>query len=175
MSGHQRCGVPGCVAFAADTGVCAPHRLEEVLATIFVGPCLPSPAPDPWDHALASLMEEQENCWTDEDLVRSAPIVVRPVDVRWQPAGGSPYGRAVLAAAVRRVAGAPPGMRNNTLNREACLVGGYVASGHIDPEYAARGLLEGARICEMDEREACQVIPRALRDGARRPIEPPAA
>lgn len=119
------------------------------------------------------LEEEYDNCWTDGDMGRVEPVRVRAIPVEFEAYGASPYGRAVLAAAVEEIANAPTGTRNNTLNRRSHLVGGYVGSGHIEAGHAAAVLLEAALLAEMDHREACDVIERALRDGAKKPIQPP--
>jgi hypothetical protein len=151
----ELCGVPWCEEPAHPDcyGVCEGHRREE--------------------QALAALDEEYQNCWTDDDLERTKPIVVRAVAFEWEAHGASPYGRAVLAAAAQDVANAQPGNRNNTLRRRSRIVGGFVGSGYIEAGHAAVVLLEAALLAEMGEREACDVIERGLRDGARKPIEPP--
>lgn len=150
------CAVPGCSRPATSTlwGVCSAHRREEL--------------------APAVLMEEYENCLTDEDLERAQPIKIAAVPLRWQPLGGTPYGRAVLAGQLQKLALCEPGARNQSLNRAAFLLGGYVAGGELEMDVVARGLALAAEVIGLRAREALATIRSGLKEGFRKPVSAPA-
>ena len=84
---------------------------------------------------------------------------------------------AYLAAALNRaavaVASAPPGDRNDTLNREAYAIGQLLAAGL--PRAAVEATLVGAAMgAGLAEREARATVARSLSEGARTPREIPA-
>ena len=152
MSEIQICAVPNCGRPGYNWGVCSMHRREEL--------------------APAVLMEEYENLLTDEDLERQ-PIKISAVPLRWQPTGGTPYGRAVLASQLERLAATEAGMRNAALFRSAHLLGGYVAGGELELSAAAKGLTLAAEATGLKAREALATIRSGLKGGFRRPITAP--
>jgi hypothetical protein len=89
---------------------------------------------------------------------------------------GAEYGAAVLEAEAARVAKAPEGERQATLNARAWWVGGLVSSGAIGEVEAARALLAGARACglveELGELECSRIIARAFRQARPRGAAP---
>lgn len=68
--------------------------------------------------------------------------------------------------ALRTVAGANPGERNNTLNRVAFLAGKhYVKTGKMDKDFISSELLRAALACGLDEREAVRTIKSSIYRG----------
>jgi hypothetical protein len=83
----------------------------------------------------------------------------------------SAYAQRALVLSCDRVASAGEGMRNDTLNREAFSLGTLVGAGMLGHQDVAGHLLEAALACGLSEREACQVIERAVNDGTQHPRE----
>ena len=101
------------------------------------------------------------------DLIRGpAPATAprRPID---HP---DRYAEAALAAEVDRVAGAPVGTRNDTLNRAAFGLGRLVGAGFIDAAEVRRELAAAAWRCGLGRAEASRTIRSGLIAGARSPI-----
>ena len=68
--------------------------------------------------------------------------------------------------ALRTVAGANSGDRNNTLNRVAFLAGKhYVKTGKVDKDFISSELLRAALACGLDEREAVNTIKSSIYRG----------
>jgi Bifunctional DNA primase/polymerase, N-terminal len=86
------------------------------------------------------------------------------------PAGRSGgYGRAALTRERAAVAAAPPGRRNNTLNRAAFNLGQLVAAGLLEAEEVRAALLEAALEAGNPEARARATIASGLRGGAAKP------
>ena len=81
----------------------------------------------------------------------------------------SPYGRAALEREAGRVALAPVGARNDTLNRAAFAIGRLVAGGEVDVEEAAWALLVAAERAGLTRREAERTLASGLRAGLAEP------
>jgi len=79
------------------------------------------------------------------------------------------YGRGALERECGRVALAPAGQRNDTLNRAAFALGQLIAGRELDPDEAAEGLLLAAARCGLGEHEARQTVASGFRSGAAQP------
>lgn len=98
---------------------------------------------------------------------------IAAVPLSWQPAGGTPYGRAVLASLVRRIGVTEEPGRNIELNRCAFLAGGYVAGGELDRDLTIRSLLDAALLCGLSLMEAASTVRSGLTKGMRKPLYAP--
>ncbi|WP_433375302.1 bifunctional DNA primase/polymerase [Actinoplanes sp. CA-142083] len=84
------------------------------------------------------------------------------------------YGRAALAAESDRVASAPVGTRNDTLNRAAFALGRLVGAGLLDAGEVVRELDAAARQAGLGRAEVRRTIRSGLTAGRRSPIDPEA-
>ncbi|MFI5890909.1 bifunctional DNA primase/polymerase [Actinoplanes sp. NPDC051513] len=84
------------------------------------------------------------------------------------------YGRAALDAESDRVASAPVGTRNDTLNRAAFALGRLVGAGLLDPGDVVRELDAAARRAGLGRAEVRRTIRSGLTAGRRSPIDPEA-
>ncbi|WP_433301319.1 bifunctional DNA primase/polymerase [Actinoplanes sp. CA-030573] len=84
------------------------------------------------------------------------------------------YGRAALAAEADRVATAPVGSRNDTLNRAAFALGRLVGGGLLDAGDVVRELEAAAGSAGLGRAEARRTIRSGLGAGRRSPIDPEA-
>jgi bifunctional DNA primase/polymerase-like protein len=82
------------------------------------------------------------------------------------------YAQVVLAAAVERVAGAPVGTRNDTLNRAAFALGRLVGAGLLDSADVVRELDAAARHCGLGRAETRRTVRSGLTAGRRVAIDP---
>lgn len=80
----------------------------------------------------------------------------------------TPYAKGVLKHALERLGAAPQGERNETLNREAFLLGQWIGGGELDPTGVAAAL-EHAHPRPCDESKVRSTIRRSLTDGAGHP------
>ncbi len=91
------------------------------------------------------------------------------------PFHGGRYARAALDREIRRVAAAPPGRRNDTLNRAAFSLGQLTAAGLLPAAVVHTELTRAARVCGLDRDPGCgprgiaATIHSGLAGGARRP------
>lgn len=108
-----------------------------------------------------------------EEPAPSGRIKIHAVPLAWQPHGGTPYGRAVLARQVEKVGMTEEPGRNNVLSRAAYLIGGFVAGGEIDRDRAVEALMRASEICGLPLREATTTIRSGLRKGMQKPIVAP--
>lgn len=83
-----------------------------------------------------------------------------------------PYLEAALGRELARVASAPAGVRNVTLNQAGFSLGQLCGSGWLDHGEVAAHLLAAAREAGLTETEARPTIRAALEAGARQPREP---
>jgi hypothetical protein len=74
-----------------------------------------------------------------------------------------------LEAECGRLALAPEGQRNHTLNAAAFALGQLVAASVLDVTEVVDALLTAARRCGLSEMEARRTIASGLRSGARSP------
>jgi len=81
------------------------------------------------------------------------------------------YGRAALTAESERVASAPVGTRNDTLNRAAFALGRLVGAGLLDQGDVVRELDVAARRCGLGRAETRRTIRSGLTAGRRSPID----
>lgn len=101
------------------------------------------------------------------DLVRRpAPAAPGTVPIRARSGG---YGRAALESELGRLALAPVGARNDTLNRAAFAMGQLIGGGHLEPSEAAGALLAVALRIGLGGVEAERTISSALRRGLDHP------
>ena len=84
------------------------------------------------------------------------------------------YAQAALVAESDRVASAPVGTRNDTLNRAAFALGRLVGAGLLDPGDVVRELDAAARRCGLGRAEIRRTIRSGLNAGRRSPIDPEA-
>jgi hypothetical protein len=82
------------------------------------------------------------------------------------------YAAAALIAESDRVARAPAGTRNDTLNRAAFALGRLVGAGLLDPADVARELDAAARFAGLGRAETRRTIRSGLTAGRRAPIDP---
>jgi hypothetical protein len=79
------------------------------------------------------------------------------------------YGRAALESECATVASTAVGFRNSQLNASAFKVGQLVGADVLDAHEVAAALLDAARACDLDEREAAAAIRSGLRAGVASP------
>ncbi len=101
--------------------------------------------------------------WIAERIHKPSP----PSEPRTPPAtrsdaGSDPYWLAALNGECAKVAAAPEGTRNDTLNRAAFTVAGIVHSGHLPPEPAMSELLDAGRRCGLPDPEIHKTIASAF-------------
>jgi bifunctional DNA primase/polymerase-like protein len=82
------------------------------------------------------------------------------------------YARAALAAEFERVAHAPTGTRNDTLNRAAFALGRLVGAGLLDGGDVRRELDAAARLSGLGRAETRRTVRSGLTAGRRVPIDP---
>jgi len=82
------------------------------------------------------------------------------------------YAAAALTAEADRVARAPVGSRNDTLNRAAFALGRLVGGGLLDPAEVTRELDAAARFAGLGRAETRRTIRSGLTAGRRAPIDP---
>ena len=94
----------------------------------------------------------------------------RPTIVRNQSQGTtSNYGAAALERELGRVATAPEGTRNDTLNRAAFALGQLMAGGEVDETTATDQLTTAARRAGLDDTEITQTIGSGIKAGKLEP------
>lgn len=81
---------------------------------------------------------------------------------------GTPYGRAILIAALERISKAAEGERNNRLNEESFLIGQWVGGGEIPP-YGVLEAIIAAHPRPCNETKVASTARRALHEGAQHP------
>lgn len=102
------------------------------------------------------------------DAVRAAvtPTMATPTRAPTVRFGEStPYARGVLRHALERLGAAGEGTRNQTLTKEAFLLGQWIGGGELDPSGIAEAL-ERAHPTPCDTSKVRSTITRSLRDGA---------
>ncbi len=112
--------------------------------------------------------------WLVELAMRRTQATTDQTPPRQSPAGGTPYGRAAMERECGRMALAPEGQRNETLNRSAHALGQLVAGDELDHAQTVDALLVAAIRAGLGEAEAMKTIdsgmtagmavPRRLRD-----------
>jgi bifunctional DNA primase/polymerase-like protein len=98
------------------------------------------------------------------------PAAPSPIAISNVPA--VPYGLAALREETARVAAAPEGTRNDTLNRAAFSLGQLVAGGCLPGSAVISSLAEAARESGLPDREATRTINSGMTAGTRRPRAP---
>jgi hypothetical protein len=101
----------------------------------------------------------------------SGPVALGP---RSSVAYPDRYAVAALAAESARVAAAPVGARNDTLNRAAFALGRFVGAGLLDAGEVVRELDAAARRAGLGRAEVRRTIRSGLSAGRRSPIDPEA-
>ncbi len=86
---------------------------------------------------------------------------------------GSRYGQTALEAEARKVAEAPEGTRNDTLNAAAFALGQLVAGGELIESDAQQALESAAKSCGLGETEASKTIASGLSSGKDEPRSAP--
>ncbi|WP_250000961.1 bifunctional DNA primase/polymerase [Actinoplanes sp. M2I2] len=82
------------------------------------------------------------------------------------------YARAALAAEADRVARAPVGTRNDTLNRAAYALGRFIGAGLLDLGETTRELEDAARFAGLGRAEIRATLRSGLTAGRRVPFDP---
>lgn len=95
-----------------------------------------------------------------------------PPEPMWRraPVDTSDDARRRLYRAAMAVMDAPPGDRNNTLNRRAYQIGRMINAGLIAEKEAVDALYGAARSCGLDHGEARDTIHSGIRSGIRSPV-----
>lgn len=103
-------------------------------------------------------------------IVREAPAerVTRDIAAGLSVDG---YVAAAVRGEAERVATAPEGCRNDTLNRAGWNLGTLVGAGVLDADEAEAALTGAAQQCGLLPREINITLPRALKDGSNHPRE----
>ncbi|MCU7725249.1 bifunctional DNA primase/polymerase, partial [Actinoplanes sp. KI2] len=108
------------------------------------------------------------------DLIEGPPPPAHRTTTHRTIAHPDRYAQAALTAESERVASAPVGTRNDTLNRAAFALGRLVGAGLLDPGDAVRELDAAARRCGLARAEIRRTIRSGLVAGRRSPIDPDA-
>lgn len=99
---------------------------------------------------------------------RSVPVGVSVA------AAGDPqaarYAQGALRSATDRIAAAPEGCRNDTLNAESFTIGQLIKAGHLDAQTATDELWLAAQACGLKDDEIARTIPRAIGDAEARDV-----
>ena len=82
------------------------------------------------------------------------------------------YASVALAAEAERVARAPVGTRNDTLNRAAFALGRLVGAGLLEPARVTEELAAAARWAGLGRTETIRTIRSGLSAGRRQPLDP---
>ena len=157
-----------------------PAALRELIE----GPALPPPphrAPGPWaagQEAGPWAAGQEAGPWPSGQWTARTAGHVAGQWAGGQWAAGSRviahpdrYGRAALTAECERVASAPVGTRNDTLNRAAFALGRLVGAGLLDQGDVVRELDAAARRCGLGRAEIRRTIRSGLTAGRRSPID----
>ena len=108
--------------------------------------------------------------WLLEALKRTEPA---PATGEFpKPVAENRYGQRALEAEVARVALAPQGQRNNTLNNAALALGGLVSGGVLSLAEVADALLLAGVRAGLGETEALRTINSGMAAGIRSPRQP---
>lgn len=99
------------------------------------------------------------------DLVKPPEQATPAAAPRVRVGESTPYAAGVLRHSLERVAAAPEGARNDTLTREAFLLGQWIGGGELDPVGIVQAL-EHAHPKPMDEKKVRSTIQRQLAYGA---------
>jgi hypothetical protein len=140
----------------ADGYVVAPpsRHISGATYTWFERPSSPDQCP-PW---LLGLLER--------------PAAPRPHSEVPLASSSSPYGRPALESEVGRVALAPEGRRNDTLNRAAFSLAQLVAGGQLDQDEVIDALLTAGLHAGLGAHEAEATIASGMRTGMQQPRRP---
>lgn len=107
------------------------------------------------------------------ELVLATPVPTRPVEYAPTTRAATGYGRAALDAEAAKVAGAPQGQRNATLNAAAFALGQLVAGGVLDQGEVESALLDAANAAGLTDGEARATIRSGMSAGEREPRSAP--
>ncbi len=111
--------------------------------------------------------------WIAQRLARAQPERKPMPDINLY--GTSPYGRAALDEEIARVALAPEGTRNDSLNRAAFALGQLVAGGEVDMTDAWRSLEAAGTAAGLPVIEAGKTIRSGFQAGLDEPRKAPAS
>jgi hypothetical protein len=111
--------------------------------------------------------------WLRELVLPPSPPPRRPLPLN-RPGRLTAYAQRALESELGRVALAPVGSRNDTLNRAAFALGQLVAGGVLDLDVVLSSLLEAALRAGLGETESERSIASGVRSGARSPRRIPA-
>lgn len=105
------------------------------------------------------------------DLIRKPPKnkYKDSTPPRFRPDVTTSYGQAALEAELERLASAPEGTRNDTLNKVTFALGQLVAGGELDQDTILDLLLKTAVDIGLPEREARKTIESGLTSGMQEP------
>lgn len=111
--------------------------------------------------------------WLRQLVVPPAPSAPGPLPLK-RPGRVTAYAQRALERELGRVAMAPVGSRNDTLNRAAFSLGQLVAGGVLPLELVVSQLVEAASRAGLQGDEVEATIASGLRSGARQPRQVPA-
>lgn len=108
-----------------------------------------------------------------QQAARHQPQTTTPAPLPAPPAGGgTPYGLAALNQETTRVATAPQGTRNDTLNRAAYNLAQLVAGGQIDPGLVYDRLHQAATVAGLPPSEIASTLRSGGTAGRTQPRQP---
>lgn len=152
-------------AIAAKLGLDADPSCSDLARLVYLPRHLPGAA-----YKVASLdgpfLDPGEIEVPDMEVPAHRPESAKPAT------GTTAYGRAALEGECGKVALAPEGQRNATLNTAAFAAGQLVAAGHVGRGEAEHALAHAADRAGLPRGEAWKTICSGLEAGARKPREP---
>jgi putative DNA primase/helicase len=96
-----------------------------------------------------------------------------PVREAMRAAGRTSYGQAAINGEAARVASAPAGTRNDTLNAAAWRLGRLAGGGELDVRHAAEALWEAARGCGLVDDDGAGQVMRTIDSGLQAGMKQP--
>ncbi|MBF0171497.1 MAG: DUF3987 domain-containing protein, partial [Nitrospinae bacterium] len=115
------------------------------------------------------LFLEQALSLLPQEMQPKRPVVAHPMPQATH--AGEAYADAALRGEVAKVAAAPPGCRNDTLNTAAFALGTLIGSGQLAQETAESRLMAAAMAAGLTEREARATIASGINAGVSHPRE----
>lgn len=123
------------------------------------------------DTQVAALPAEWTRLLTAPPRPAVPPPALTAQTTQTRAPGGEPhpYATKVLDAEAHRVATAPAGQRNHTLNRAAFAIGTVLDTGHLNPTHVQDTLTQAALTAGLSHKEATATITSGLAAGQQRP------
>lgn len=121
------------------------------------------------DHTLAQLPAKWVALLAAPSPTPPTPAVQTAQTTRNADHGPHPYAATALESEATKVASAPPGQRNHTLNRAAFAIGRIIESGGLDPNDVHHTLAKAAVTAGLTQREATMTITSGITAGRGNP------